>query len=128
LPHHIRQFLDEILLHDALVLDISRRGGEFIIILRKDIPPKDDVTLIYTLAAEPIINTEAITPKHRSAVMEYMYDEFDLVKESDGNSFMHSILFSYGWEFHLHFTDWRFVIAKQFSPVASSASEILQPP
>ena len=62
--------LDGVLLHDATVESISRRDDQFIMVLHKNVPPRDVVTLTYTLAGEPFIDRNALPPELRSQVMQ----------------------------------------------------------
>src|SRR5713101_8057348 len=57
LPPHIREF-SHLLLHDAQVRSIARRGNQLIMVLLKDVPPRDLVMLTYTLVDEPYIDRE----------------------------------------------------------------------
>src|SRR5438105_1870611 len=88
---HLRQLQPEItpllqkfegvLLHDAQVWSIIRHDDRFSMVLLKDIPPQDVVTLTYTLTAAPLIDRAALPPAYRSNVMQFQYDEFDLLRE-----------------------------------------------
>ena len=64
LPEHIRDFT-QLLLHDAMVWSIARQGMHLIMVLHKDIPPRDLVILTYELTAEPIIDKEAVPVDQR---------------------------------------------------------------
>ncbi len=97
--------LEGVLLHDAAVTSISRRGDQFVVVLLKDIPPRDVVTLTYTLTGEPTIDQNALPPQQRSGVMQYLYDEFDAAPDESGTHLTHSILFSNGWEINLPLRD-----------------------
>jgi len=108
---------ESILLHDAAVLGISRRGDEFDIVLLKDLLPRDIVTLTYLLTGEPFVDKDALAPKYRSLVMQYEYDEFDLAVENGQNYFTHSILFSNGWEIRLRFRDVQVTLAQPVYPL-----------
>jgi hypothetical protein len=57
LPEHVREF-NNLLLHDARVESLVRRDGQLILVLRKDIPPRDLVIIAYTLAGEPVIDRD----------------------------------------------------------------------
>lgn len=105
-----------LLLHDALVLGMNRRGDQLVLILHKDIPPRDVVTLTYTLVGEPFIDPNAFPAQFRSGKMQYEYDEFDL-REGSQPHFLHSILFSNGWEVRLPFRDVEITLAQPVYPV-----------
>jgi hypothetical protein len=126
LPERIRYFLDELLLHDAVVLSLARQQDRLIMVLQKDIPPKDIVTLTYTLVAEPVINTAALPEQHRSNVMGFMYDEFDLIQDGELPLYTQSILFSNGWEIQLRFSDVQVSRAQSVYPVVTHPSPVLQ--
>jgi hypothetical protein len=111
LPEHVRAF-NSLLLHDARVLSLARQGDRLIMVMRKDIPPRDVVTITYTLDAEPFLDREALPPAHRSRVMDYLYNEFDLEREGDATGYTESILFSNGWELRLRFRDVQVTLAE----------------
>src|SRR5258708_37364578 len=69
LPDHIREF-NNLLLHDARVGSIARNGDRLIMVLHKDIPPRDVVILTYLLTEAPYVDPVALPPKHRSPVMD----------------------------------------------------------
>src|SRR5260370_808273 len=62
LPGSVRNLLDGYCLHDARVLSIGKRGDEFVISLQLDVPPKDLLTITYTLAGQPEIDKQAFAP------------------------------------------------------------------
>jgi hypothetical protein len=99
----ILRLFDGLLLHDATVSSMSRRGDQLVIVLHTDTRPREVVTLTYTLAGEPIVDREALPPEVRSAVMQYQYDEFDLAQTDSGTEYLHAILFSNGWEVRVRF-------------------------
>ncbi len=118
LPERVREF-NNLLLHDARVQSLARRDGQLILVLRKDIPPRDLVILTYELAGEPVIDREALPPEVRSEVMDFDFDEFAIVREGGDKLYTQSILFSNGWEVRLRFHDVRFIVAEPLFPVGS---------
>ena len=51
-------------------------------------------------------------PEDRLQVMDFQYDEFDLVREVGGSKvYVQSIVFGNGWEMTLRFTDVRVTLA-----------------
>ena len=62
LPPHVREFND-LLLHDAVVSSIAREGNQLIMVLQKDIPPRDTAILTYRLTEDPVIDPEALCPR-----------------------------------------------------------------
>ncbi len=120
LPQHIRDF-NNLLLHDAIVWSIVRQGNQFIMSLRKDIPPQDVVILTYFLTEEPFLNKEALPSAQRSPVMDFLYDEFELLPEKE---YSQCILFGNGWEMRLRFSDVQVNLA---SPVYPLPNTVLVP-
>jgi hypothetical protein len=114
----LRRF-EDVLLHDATVWSISRHDDHFVIILRKDIPPRDVVILTYMLVAEPILVRDALPPQFRSQVMQFQYDEFDVEQEAGQSHFTHRILFSNGWEIRLAFRDLQVTLAQPIYPLTA---------
>lgn len=110
LPEHVQAFND-LLLHDARVYSLARRDHQLIMVLHKDVPPRDLVIVTYDLAGEPEIDTEAYPPRERSGVMDFEYDELGEDQEKGEVIFTQSVLFSNGWEVRLRFRDVRFVLA-----------------
>ncbi len=119
LPEHVRAF-NELLLHDAVVESMYRVRDKLVFVALKDIPPRDLVTMTYTLAAEPVINKEALAGEG-CEVMEFMYDELDVMEENGQKVFTQSILFSNGWEVQLRFRDVEVVIAEPIYPAPAPA-------
>jgi hypothetical protein len=124
LPGHVREFID-LPLHDAAVWGIARRADQLVMVLRKNVPPRDLVVLTYTLAEEPFIDCEALPPEHRSSAMDFLYDEFDLVRDGDVKHYTQSILFGNGWEVRLRFRDVRVALA---DPVYAISGPMPTPP
>src|SRR5262249_40139185 len=54
MPPHLREFTS-LLLHDATVQALARDKGRLVMVLKKDIPPRDLVILCYELTDEPVI-------------------------------------------------------------------------
>lgn len=135
LPEPVREF-NGLRLHDADVCCMARRGDQFFMVLHKDVPPRDVVQLTYTLVEEPWIDPEALPAAGRSAVMQFLYDEFDVANEGGRKVYAQSILFSNGWELRLRFREVRVsladpvfvpLMARQLSvrtPAAQPASEL----
>ena len=116
LPEHIRVFT-RLLLHDAIVWSIARQGEKLIMVLRKDVPPKDVVILTYTLIEEPVIDRDALSPDYRGEVMDYKYDEFELIRDCGQRTYAQSILFGNGWEMSLRFSDVQVSLAQLVYPL-----------
>jgi len=116
LPEHIRAFT-RLLLHDAMVWSIARQEDKLIMVLRKDVPPRNVVTLTYTLTEEPVIDREALSPEFRGQVMDFRYDEFELIREGSRRTYAQSILFGNGWEMALRFGDVQASLAEPVYPL-----------
>src|ERR1043166_6542734 len=119
LPQHIRDF-NNLLLHDAVVWSIARHANSLTMVLRKDIPPRDVVVLTYTLTADPVIEKEALPTDHRGDVMDFQYDEFELVQQNVRPTYQQSIMFGNGWEMTLQFADVRVTLAEPIYPLAGT--------
>jgi hypothetical protein len=112
----LRQF-EGLLLHDAIVRSVSRRGDQLVLVLDRDVPPRDQVTLVYTLAGEPFIDREAILPQFRSSLMQFEYDELDAEGRDGCAPYAHSILFANGWEIRVPFSAVKILFAEPLYPV-----------
>jgi hypothetical protein len=117
LPEHIREF-NSLLLHDARVCGMGRNGTQFIMMVHKDIPPRDLVILTYAMIDQPCINREVLPPGQRSVVMDLLYDEFDLHIVGGERHYTQSILFSNGWELRLCFRDVKVTLAQPIYPAS----------
>jgi hypothetical protein len=111
---------NELLLHDAVVQSMSRHGDRLVMVLRKDIPPRDVVIATYSLAGEPAINKEALPPEHHCSPMQFLYDELDVTEEGGERVFTQSIIFSNGWEMQLRFRDVEVTLAEPIYPVPAA--------
>jgi hypothetical protein len=116
MPEPVRLLLDGYYLHDANVLSMGRRGDQLCISLQLDVPPNDLLFITYTLAGSPEINTEAFptdAPKHNP---QWLYEEIEQVRASQGTYFVHAVLFSNGWEVRLPFHDVMLTTASPLFP------------
>jgi Protein of unknown function (DUF4085) len=119
LPEHIRQF-NQLLLHDAVVWSIARQGNTLILVMHKDIPPSDIVILTCTLTQEPAIDKEAFPSESRGSIMDFQYDEFELIRQDGRTSFAQSIVFGNGWQISLRFSDVQVTLAAPIYPLAGT--------
>jgi hypothetical protein len=110
LPAHIRAFND-LLIHDAVVQSIARQADRLVVIVRKDIPPRDLVILTYELAGEPVLEPFARNPRDWSGLTDFNFDEFDVTQEGDHTLYTQEIVFGNGWLLRLHFRDVQFTLA-----------------
>jgi hypothetical protein len=105
LPESVRQLLDGFYLHDARVLSMGQRGDTFVISLQLDVPPHELLTITYTLTAAPEIEQDLFPWATPAAAPRWLYEEIELVRDGGRNHFVHSVLFSNGWEVRLPFRD-----------------------
>jgi hypothetical protein len=123
LPKHIREF-SELLLHDAIIWSIVQQQDQLIMVLRKDIPPQNVLILTYFLTQEPIVDKNALPACCRGPVMDFQYDELEIMSENDRKIYSQSILFGNGWEMRLCFHD---VQVSSASPVYPLSDTVLVP-
>ena len=117
-PLHLREFA-ALLLHGAKVQSIARKDDRLILVLHKDIRPRDLVILCYELAEEPIIEPFADAPADWSKVTTFQFDELDVVQEGKGKIYIQSIVFGNGWLMRLRFRDVRMTVAQSMFPAYS---------
>jgi hypothetical protein len=105
MPEAVRQLLDGFYLHDACVLSMGQRGDSFVISLQLDVPPNELLTITYTLAGSPEVNKVPFPWVKNPDSADWLYEEVELLHEGGQKHFVHSILFSNGWEIRLPFRD-----------------------
>lgn len=120
-PPHLREFAG-LLLHDAKVQSIARQGKQLILVLRKDIPPRDLVILCYELDREPIVEPFADAPADWNRPTTYQFDELDIVYEEKSKLYSQSIVFANGWLMRLLFQDVQTTVAQSMYPTDVSGS------
>lgn len=103
LPESVRQLLDGFYLHDVRVLSVGQRGETFVVSLQLDAPPHELLTITYTLAGPPEMTKVPFPDGEGSSPPAWLYDEIERVREGDQNCFVHSVLFSNGWEVRIPF-------------------------
>jgi hypothetical protein len=103
MPETVRELLDGFYLHDARVLSMGQRGDTFVISMQLDVPPKELLTITYDLAGAPEIKQELFPWASAAAAPSWLYEEIELVRAGSQSHFVHSILFSNGWEVRLPF-------------------------
>jgi hypothetical protein len=103
IPESVRELLDGFSLHDARVLSMGRRGGTFVISLQLDVPPNELLTITYELAGGPEIKQDLFPWAGAAPAPSWLYEEIELVRDGDRPHFVHSVLFSNGWEVRLPF-------------------------
>jgi hypothetical protein len=105
MPEAVRELLDGFYLHDARVLSMGRRGETFVISLQLDVPPNELLTITYRLAGTPEIKQELFPWSSADAAPAWLYEEIECIREGHQSHFVHSILFSNGWEVRLPFRE-----------------------
>jgi len=111
MPEAVRELLDGFYLHDARVLSMGRPGDTFVISLQLDVPPNELLTITYVLAGSPEI-TQALFPwATADATPAWLHEEIALIRAGNQVHFVHSILFSNGWELRLPFCEVRLATA-----------------
>jgi hypothetical protein len=131
MPESVRQLEDGFCFHDARVLSMGRRDGTFVISLQLDMPPNELVTITYTLAGAPVISKEPFADGKDTPLPWWLYEEIEQVGTGDRKHFVHSILFSNGWEITLPFRDVQVSLAAPvypppgtvFAPASTSAAQ-----
>lgn len=121
LPPHMRAFA-ELLLHDAKVQSIARQGNQLILVLHKDIPPRDLVILNYELDGELVVEPFADAPTDWSRPTTFDFDELGIEGKEGGKIYNQAIVFANGWLMRLSFRDARVTVAQSVYPAAVSGS------
>jgi hypothetical protein len=121
LPPHIREF-QSLLLHDAKVQSLARDKGRLILILKKDVPPRDLVLLAYDLEGEPVLLPFARRPRDWQEPTWFDFDEFDWIEEGGRVVYTQSIVFGNGWEMQLRFRDVQVTLAEPWTPTNGATS------
>jgi hypothetical protein len=105
-----------LLLHDAKVQSIARQGNQLILVLHKDIPPRDLVILSYELDGELVVEPFGDAPADWSRPTTFQFDELDVVRDGEGKLYSQSIVFGNGWLMRLRFRDVRVTVAQSMYP------------
>ena len=109
LPRPLRQMLRRFCLHDAKVLTLAHDERPFFSIFLKIDKPSDPLDrfleLNYRLARAPKFVRPKSTQQGEKPFGWWLYDEVDVLKEEPVPVFLHSILFTGGWELQLFFFD-----------------------
>lgn len=121
-PPHLREFA-ELLLHDAKVQSIARQGNQLILVLHKDIPPRDLVILHYELEGEPVAESFADAPADWSRPTTFDFDELNIERDKVSKIYCQSIVLANGWLMRLCFRDVHMTIAQSVYPGAASGSQ-----
>jgi hypothetical protein len=119
-PSHLRDFA-ALLLHDAKLLSMARQGNQLILVLHKDIPPRDLVILCYELDGEPVVEPFADTSTDWNRPTTFQFDELDVERKEEGNIYKQSIVFGNGWLMRLRFRDARATVAPAIYPATNGS-------
>jgi hypothetical protein len=128
LPESVRQLLDGFYLHGARVLSMGRRGDRFVISLQLDVPPNELLMITYSLAGAPDIKQDLFPWAKSDATPAWLYDEIELIREGNQGHFVHSILFSNGWEVRLPFREVCLATAYPTFPYPRTPKAVSQAP
>jgi hypothetical protein len=128
MPEAVRELLDGFYLHDARVLSMGRRGDTYVISVQLDAPPNELLTITYRLAAPPEIKQELFTWAGPNATPAWLYDEIELVRDGEQSHFLHSILFSNGWEMRLAFREVQLATADPTFPYPRTSPSAARAP
>jgi hypothetical protein len=102
IPRSLRALLEAHYLHDAEVLSMGQQGKTFVIVIRLDAPPREQLILSYQLTEEALIHKGVLPTPNGDRPMRWLYDEIG-VTAGKKPSTSQAILFSNGWEVHLRF-------------------------
>jgi hypothetical protein len=120
-PKEVRQFDENVCLHDARVLSIGRQGDAFVMVLQPEPPAQTVAVLTFTLEADPIIDTTAVREHPHPSYAEWMYEEFDVDRRG---RLWFEVLLSNGWSVKLCFRDFRYLIADRLFPVPAEPAAV----
>lgn len=128
MPESVRELLDGFYLHDARVLSMGRRGDRFVISLQLDVPPNELLTITYSLVGPPEIRQDLFPWATPATTPAWLYEEVELVGAGERGHFLHSILFSNGWEVRLPFREVQLSTAYPTFPHPRMAGPVSQAP
>lgn len=126
MPETVRELVDGFYLHDARVLSMGRRGDTFAISLQLDVPPSELLTITYTLDGAPAIQQDLFPWTTAGAAPLWLCEEIERVCEGPRRHFVHSILFSNGWEVRLPFREVRVATAYPTFPSPRTPEGVTQ--
>src|SRR5207244_1311307 len=112
---HLREF-NELLLHDAALQVLARDENRLLMVLKKDVPPRDVIVLSYDLDDLPVLVPFEKQPREWQKPTRFDFDEFDQLQERDQTVYLQSIVFANGWELRLRFRDLRMTTAVPLCP------------
>jgi hypothetical protein len=106
---------------------LAREGGWLIMVLKKDIPPRDLVILRDELAEEPALVPFARHPRDWQKPTHFDFDEFDREQNGQEAVYTQAIVFANGWELQLRFRDVQMTLAEPGTPSNGQTAVPLAP-
>lgn len=114
LPAGMRELHRKYYLHDASVFPLKASRKEFVMRLKLDTPPHEELLLRYHLAKKPRFVFHSSVAEKGCPYLIWLYHEIEQVKHS--GQFSHSILFNNGIELTLLFTDLELTLLNSGNP------------
>jgi hypothetical protein len=116
MPPEVRE-MTSLLLHDARVQAIAQRGSRLLMVLQKDVPPRDLVFLDYELDGEPALEPFLDSPRDWARPTDFQFDEVGVDEQGGRPVFTQSIVFGNGWLLRLRFRGVKVTLASPVVPV-----------
>jgi hypothetical protein len=131
LPPGVKKLLKRFYLHDARVLTVARDERQSVSIFLRldgvDGPGDGLVELKYKLEGQIKVIRQQEAPSNGAPLKRWLYDEMALVSGEGPRIFLHSILFSGGWELQIPFSRLSCIRLRQFvSPDAEGIASKLE--
>lgn len=104
--------LNALLLHDARLQELAQQDDRLLMVLHKDIPPRDVVLLTYDLVAQPAFEPFAPVPRVWSQPTLFQFDEISATQQDAATIWEQAIVFANGWLLRLRFRDVRVELAR----------------
>lgn len=118
LPAGMRELQKKFYLHDAFAYPLKADKREFMVKLKLDTPPHEELLLRYKLAKKPKLERHPGLAEKECPFLIWLYDEVEAVKGRP-SQFYHSILLNNGFEIGLAFTDLELTLLDSGNPDAS---------
>ena len=119
LPRGIRRLVDELRLHDAVLLHEISFGNRCLLTLRLESPDDHIVVLDYKTTEPPESMPVPLPPEALSESPLFVFDEIERIGSRNGKPvFQHSILFGHGHLFVIRCLDVRISIGEEVLPLA----------
>jgi hypothetical protein len=119
-PVAVQRFKESgLCLHDARVLSLAKNGETLVMVLEREPPAQDVVLLTFTLAEDPVIDTEAVSGHGDGRVVTWLYEEWDLDRRQ---RCWFEVLLSNGWSLRLCFTEFQYLVLPQILPARNGCA------